>query len=128
MGRCFHVIEQRVGADIIDLRQGNGRLRECAHFRNDRRDRLARIRRSVGFGHVVRQCLVDTGHPAGYEIHALTDTGVVVVVNARSHRLVTMLVARPAQVRRYYEPFGEEVPRELLARAYRNTRVHHWNR
>lgn len=127
MGKCFHVIERRVGADIIDLRQEDGRICECAHFRLDRRERLDRIRHSVGFGHVVRQCLVDTGHPAGCEIHALTDTGVVVVVNARSHRLVTMLVARPAQVRRYYEPFGEEVPKELIGRAYENTCLHHWN-
>ena len=117
MGKCFHVIERRVGADIIDLRQEDGRICECAHFRLDRRGRLDRIRHSV----------VDTGHPAGCEIHALTDTGVVVVVNARSHRLVTMLVARPAQVRRYYEPFGEEVPKELIVRAYENTCLHHWN-
>lgn len=128
MGRCFHVINRRVGADIIDLRDGRGRFYETGHFHDDRGARFSRICRSVGLGHVVRQCLVDTGHPAGREVHMLTDTGVVVVVNARSHRLVTMLVARPNQVKRYYEPFGEEVPKELLARAYRNTRVHHWNR
>lgn len=41
--------------------------------------------------------------------------------------LVTVLVARPGQVARYYEPFGEDVPDWLMARAYENTCVRHLN-
>lgn len=127
MCKRFHVINYKVGGSIDSYRQALGRVRESGHFRDERRDRLTRIRRDVGFGKVVRRCVVDTGHPAGYEVHVLTSTGVVVVFNARTKKLVTMLVARPEQVERYYRPFGETAPEELLARAYDNTRVHHWN-
>ena len=47
--------------------------------------------------------------------------------NAHSRKLVTVLVARPGQVARYYEPFGEDVPDWLMARAYENTCVRHLN-
>lgn len=127
MCRYFHVIERKVGGDTDAFRRALGRVRQSDHFRDERKARLDRIRRNVGFGEVVRVCVVDTGHPAGHEVHVLTSTGVVLVLNARTKRLVTMLVARPGQVERYYRPFGEEVPEALLERAYQNTRVHHWN-
>lgn len=92
-----------------------------------RHGRTTRIAETVGFGHVVRQCLVDTGHSAGCEVHVLTSTGIVLVFNARSGKLVTVLVARPGQVARYYEPFGEDVPDWLMNRAYENTCVRHLN-
>lgn len=47
--------------------------------------------------------------------------------NAHSRKLVTVLVARPGQVARYYEPFGEDVPDWLMNRAYENTCVRHLN-
>lgn len=81
----------------------------------------------VVFGHIVRQCLVDTGHRAGCEVHVLTSTGIVFVFNAHSRKLITVLVARPGQVARYYEPFGEDVPDWLMNRAYENTCVRHLN-
>lgn len=71
--------------------------------------------------------LVDTGHRAGCEVHVLTSTGIVLVFNAHSRKLITVLVARPGQVARYYEPFGEDVPDWLMARAYENTCVRHLN-
>lgn len=64
---------------------------------------------------------------AGCEVHVLTSTGIVLVFNAHSCKLVTVLVARPGQVARYYEPFGEDVPDWLMARAYENTCVRHLN-
>lgn len=42
-------------------------------------------------------------------------------------KLITVLVARPGQVARYYEPFGEDVPDWLMNRAYENTCVRHLN-
>lgn len=128
MCKYFHVIEREVGGSIDAYRRAMGRVRESGHFHDERQSRLACIHRNVGFGHVVRQCIVDTGHPAGYEAHVLTSTGVVMVFNVRTKKLVTMLVARHGQVERYYRPFGEKVPEELMARAYENTCVHHWNR
>ncbi len=107
MGSYFHVIERKVGGNLDAFRRELGRLRESGHF--------------------VRQCLVDTGHRAGCEVHVLTSTGIVLVFNAHSCKLVTVLVARPAQVARYYEPFGEDVPDWLMTRAYENTCVRHLN-
>lgn len=121
MGSYFHVIERKVGGNLDAFRRELGRLRESGHFHRDRHERIMRIAQTVGFGHIVRQCLVDTGHRAGCEVHVLTSTGIVLVFNAHSRKLITVLVARPGQVARYYEPFGEDVPDWLMNRAYENT-------
>ena len=127
MGSYFHVIERKVGGNLDAFRRELGRIRESGHLHYARHGRTTRIAETVGFGHVVRQCLVDTGHSAGCEVHVLTSTGIVLVFNARSGKLVTVLVARPGQVTRYYEPFGEDVPDWLMNRAYENTCVRHLN-
>lgn len=106
MGSYFHVIERKVGGNLDAFRHELGRLRESGHFHRDRHERIVRIAQTVGFGHIVRQCLV---------------------FNAHSCKLVTVLVARPGQVARYYEPFGEDVPDWLMTRAYENTCVRHLN-
>lgn len=113
MGSYFHVIERKVGGNLDAFRRELGRLRESGHFHRDRHERIMRIAKTVGFGHIVRQCLVDTGHRAGCEVHVLTSTGIVFVFNAHSRKLITVLVARPGQVARYYEPFGEDVAERL---------------
>ena len=127
MGSYFHVIERKVGGNLDAFRRELGRIRESGHLHYARHGRTTRSAETVGFGHVVRQCLVDTGHSAGCEVHVLTSTGIVLVFNARSGKLVTVLVARPGQVARYYEPFGEDVPDWLMNRAYENTCVRHLN-
>lgn len=98
MGSYFHVIERKVGGNLDAFRRELGRLRESGHFHRDRHERIMRIAKTVGFGHIVRQCLVDTGHRAGCEVHVLTSTGIVFVFNAHSRKLITVLVARPGQV------------------------------
>lgn len=127
MGSYFRVIDRKTGGSIDGFRRELGRIRRSRHVSDERRDRMERIARDIGFGRIVRMCLVDTRHRDGYEVHVLTSTAIVLVFNRETGKLVTALVARPGQVRRYYEPFGEEVPEELLARAHRNTCVHHWN-
>ena len=127
MGSYFPVIERKVGGNLDAFRRELGRIRESGHLHYARHGRTTRIAETVGFGHVVRQCLVDTGHSAGCEVHVLTSTGIVLVFNARSGKLVTVLVARPGQVARYYEPVGEDVPDWLMNRAYENTCVRHLN-
>ena len=62
MGSYFHVIERKVGGNLDAFRRELGRLRESGHFHRDRHERIMRIAKTVGFGHIVRQCLVDTGH------------------------------------------------------------------
>lgn len=77
MGSYFHVIERKVGGNLDAFRRELGRLRESGHFHRDRHERIMRIAQTVGFGHIVRQCLVDTGHRAGCEVHVLTSTGIL---------------------------------------------------
>lgn len=59
--------------------------------------------------------VVDRGHPNGPEIHFVTDTGIIVVHNQRTGKMVTKLIARPGQVKRYYNAEGRNVPQDILA-------------
>ena len=45
--------------------------------------------------------VVDTGHPMGYEVHTVCTNGVIVIANMVTKRVVTYLIARPGQIKRY---------------------------
>ena len=45
--------------------------------------------------------LVDKGHKNGAEAHIIYNNGVVKVYNANTHKYITMLIAREAQIERY---------------------------
>ncbi len=96
------------------------------HYQNDRRGREERIKKNIGYGIVIARFLVDRGHANGAEIHELTDTAIINIYNERTHKLVTKLIARPGQIRRYYK--DGNAPKEVLDRAYYNTAVMHYNR
>lgn len=59
--------------------------------------------------------VVDRGHPNGAEIHSVTDTGIIVVHNQRTGKMVTKLIARPGQVKRYYDAEGRNAPQGILS-------------
>lgn len=59
--------------------------------------------------------VVDIGHPNGAEIHSVTDTGIIVVHNQRTGKMVTKLIARPGQVKRYYDAEGRNAPQDILS-------------
>lgn len=65
-----------------------------------------------GDGEVIDDFIVDRGHPKGPEMHRLTSNGIIIVYNLWSGKLVTRLIARPQQVKRYYEATGWEPPPE----------------
>lgn len=79
-------------------------------------DRVKRFRAAKALGpyKIIRTFEVDKGHPNGPEIHAITNTGVIYIFNAWTGRLITCLIARPGQIRRYYEEVGEHVPQWLV--------------
>ena len=91
-----------------------------AHYRNERRDRESRIRQ-IGYGYTIKTCIVDRGHVDGAEIHKISSTGIITVFNKNTGRLVTKMIARPGQIRRYF-PAGD-VPKGLLDVAYYNSYV-----
>lgn len=50
---------------------------------------------------VVKIALVNKGHKNGNEIHVIYNNGVIKVYNANTHKYITVLIAREAQIERY---------------------------
>ena len=85
------------------------------HFTRDRQDRETLIK-EIGSGKVVKRVVVDRGHRNGPEIHEVTDNAIVNIYNQRTGKLITKLIARPNQIKRYYEE--GKAPKEILDKAY----------
>ena len=80
------------------------------HYWLDRKS-IEELIREIGTGKVIKKVELDKGHWNGPEIHEITDTGIVNIYNKRTRKLITKLIARPGQLKRYY---GEErVPNQL---------------
>jgi hypothetical protein len=79
---------------------------------DDRQAREALIE-TIGYGKTVKTVVVDRGHKNGPEIHEISDTGIITIFNQRTHKMITKLIARPAQIRRYYKE-NEIIPKGLL--------------
>ena len=90
------------------------------HYTTDRQRREAVIRQ-IGYGVVIKRVEVDRGHRNGLEIHTISDTGIITIYNKRSGKMITKLIARPGQLRRYFE--DDELPEELLALALFHTKI-----
>lgn len=50
---------------------------------------------------VCKIAVVNKGHENGNEIHLVYNNGIVKVYNARTHKFITVLIARVPQVERY---------------------------
>ena len=50
----------------------------------------------------------------GLECHSITDNGIIIIYNKNSGKLVTKLIARSNQIKRYYYKSGREPPKWLL--------------
>ena len=50
---------------------------------------------------VVKIAIVNKGHKNGEEIHVIFNNGIVKVYNARTHKFITVLIARVPQIERY---------------------------
>jgi hypothetical protein len=70
------------------------------HYMEDRKAREAKIQQ-IGCGKIVSYMVVDKGHRNGPEVHMLSTTGIVTIFNQRSGKMITRLIARPAQVKRF---------------------------
>ena len=71
--------------------------------RHYNRDRVAREKliREIGIGKEIKTVRVDKGHPNGAELHTITTNGIVIIRNERTKKMITKLIARPNQIRRY---------------------------
>lgn len=50
---------------------------------------------------VCKIAIVNKGHKNGNEIHVIFNNGIIKVYNARTHKFITVLIARVPQVERY---------------------------
>ena len=71
------------------------------HYKEERLIREELIKQ-IGMGETVAQIIVDRGHAGGAERHEITTTGIIVVYNVKTNKLVTKLIARPEQIERYF--------------------------
>ena len=50
---------------------------------------------------VVKIAVINKGHENGNEIHVIFNNGIIKVYNARTHKFITVLIARVPQIERY---------------------------
>ena len=63
-------------------------------------------------GNIIDGFIVDKGHKDGAEVHSLTDTGLIIINNLQTGKMITKLIAKPKQIMRYYEMSNREKPPE----------------
>lgn len=86
---------------------------ESRHWAEDRKERALCIKNIIGgVGKPLFQVEVNRGHPNGPELHTITSNGIVILHNAITGKLVTMLIARPRQLEKYGFPIPEYVMRK----------------
>lgn len=85
------------------------------HYQKTRNRREKIIKRKInGDGTIIDGFVIDKGHKDGIEVHSITDTGVIIIHNYNTGKLITKLIARPQQIERYYKDSGKTAPKWLL--------------
>ena len=94
--------------------------RNCSyHVTNDRLDRINYIIENIGFGEVIAEReWVDTAGKAC--IRQLTNTGLIIVLDANREKVVTMFVATVMQIKSMY--FGK-IANWLYKLAIKNEKI-----
>lgn len=83
------------------------------HMFFERRERMIAANFSNTHQFAVAAFEVNRGHPDGPEIHFITNMGVIVIFNKYSHKICSILIARPNQVKRYFDDCGIKISREI---------------
>lgn len=86
------------------------------HYQNERTERERFIKEFVGFGE--EQYAFEYDYNGAKQIHRITDTGLINVYDRNGENLITRLVARPQQIKRYFQQHGQTPPRELVELAF----------
>lgn len=93
------------------------------HWKKERKERRELIE-TIGHGRTVKTVVVDRHHKNGPEIHEISDTGIITIYNQRTKKMITQLIARPGQIKRYYAE-DEIIPFELIKIAREHQRMHY---
>lgn len=87
---------------------------ETYHCKEERCGRLHFIEDEIGFGKPLITAIIDKHHKNGSEIHTLTDTGIVIIQNKRTEKIITYKIANPYQVKQLYRQNGKLAPDFIL--------------
>lgn len=104
---------------------------KTAHWDYERVERHNKIMTYIGDGKLIASFEVYTAHPNGNEIHNIFDNGVVLIQNIRTKKLITELIARPQQIRRYWEGLRTAMPYQYQyiidkARVHQKNKWNEW--
>ncbi len=90
------------------------------HYLTDRSKREALIK-AIGEGKIIATFTVNKHHRNGPELHSITDTGIIIIRNKRTKKMITKLIARPQQIKRYFKTVNAEVEKIIkLAQKHTN--------
>ena len=95
------------------------------HYIKIRNKREIFIRKHITDGNAIDKFVINKEHKDGKEIHSITDTGLVIIHNQKSGKLITKLIARPQQIIRYYNGINKEPPNQVLILAQWHQDLHY---
>lgn len=75
------------------------------------------------FAKVIKIAVVNKGHKNGNEIHVIYNNGIIKVYNARTHKFITVLIARVPQIERYNIKMSKTMQSKIrshIAKGYNN--------
>ena len=98
-------------------------MKKSNHWKLERKER-AKIIAQIGKGNIIKEVEVDRNHPNGPEIHKISDTGIITIFNKRTKKMITQLIARPGQIKRYFAD-NEIIPSELLELARQHQKLNY---
>lgn len=96
------------------------------HQSEDREERTNKIVSVLGIGTALTSFIVDKGHENGNETHTILSNGVIAIQNENTQKLVTLLIGRPAQIKRYWIGLNKEFPMKynnVIEKAKENQRL-----
>lgn len=85
----------------------------------ERNERMKKIKEIAEGEEIIDAFIVDRGHKDGDELHFITDKGIIYIFNREKYireqqAFITALIARPQQVKRYYEMCDMDYPQDVV--------------
>lgn len=121
--RDYFVVKREVFKGNFDKYERLAKNQQTQHFveRNNRVEsynKLGLLEIDFKYGFIV-----DKNHPNGDEMHFFNSKGIIYIMNCRTGKLITVLAARPGQIKRYFEELKLDITedvQELVDKALSN--------
>lgn len=95
------------------------------HYIKIRNKREKFIRKYITDGNIIDEFIINKRHKDRKEIHSIIDTGLIIIHNQKSGKLITKLIVRPQQIIRYYNGINKEPPNQVLILAQWHQDLHY---